>query len=133
MSQNNKIAFIVIPGFAPDNYPVIHLRDKLISLGYHAVAIPFWGDARIHNLSDLTIEQCEEGVANVISSLLKEYEYVIGIGISLGAALLIEYAKIHDDLSHIVSIGTPFKLKNRMIIKLLFLLYPLINLLWQIG
>jgi esterase/lipase len=62
----------------------------------------------------------------------QKFPVVIGIGISLGGAFLIEHAKNNFDLDCIVSVGTPFRLKNRKLISIGFGLLPLIYPIWKI-
>jgi esterase/lipase len=127
----NDLCFIILPGFAPDDFPAQAIKKSLHKQGYKAIAANFWGTFKVDNFSDLTIEQCQAGVAKLIKDTAKEYKHVIGVGISVGGALLLEYAKNNNHLDCLVSIGTPFKLKNRRLIKLGFILYPGINLFWQ--
>ncbi len=129
---SEKTCFILLPGFAPDNYPVLELKDKLNKLGYTAVASNFWGVELVSDFSKLTSEQCKKGIADIITKLSKKYEIIIGIGISLGGALLMEHAKSFTNLDCVVSIGTPFKLKNKRLMSLGFALYPLAYIYWNI-
>ncbi len=131
-APKEKICFLLLPGFAPDNYPVSAMRDKLIQLGYNAVAANFWGIDPVSDFSTLTVERCKEGIANAVAELSQQYEIVIGLGISLGGALLMEHAKSFDNLDYIISIGTPFELRNKKLISFGFIMYPLAHIYWKI-
>lgn len=123
MLNKADFCFILLPGFSPDDVPVKGIKADIEKLGYAAVAANFWGvkprgghapggnDPAI-NLSTLTIEECKSGVTSLIDKARQKYKYVVGIGISLGGALLLEHAKEHDDLFCVVSVGTPFSIKN---------------------
>lgn len=125
------ICFIVLPGFAPDSIPVEGIKKQLEDHGYAAITANFWGDSEITNFSALTIEQCKAGISQLVKNTHKKYKYVIGVGISLGGALLLEHAKRNNGLHCIVSVGTPFKLRNKFLIKLGFVIYPLLNIVWK--
>lgn len=128
---NNRICFLLLPGFAPDNVPMLGLKKELEALGYSVVATNFWGNGKVSNFSTVTIEQCKQGIADIVSELSATYDVVIGIGVSLGGALLLEHAKNSDDINYIVSIGTPFKLKLRNLIAVGFAVYPFFRPLWN--
>ncbi len=128
-----NFCFVILPGFAPDNVPVLPIAHSLQEKGYHATPLNFWGDFEVKDFSKLTLEQCKFGIAEVIAKAVIENKHVIGIGISLGGALLIEHAKMHSNLTAIVSIGTPFELKNKWFWKTARALYPLLEFFWSIG
>jgi esterase/lipase len=131
IENKNEVCFILLPGFAPDFFPVQGIMQLLIDSGFTARASNFWGDGEVKDFSKLTLPQVKLGVSQLIEQTAKKYKYIVGIGISLGGALLIEHAKSLDNLSCIVSIGTPFKLRNRFLIKLGFGVYPFIYFFWK--
>ena len=115
--ENSSACFIILPGFAPDNMPGLHLKEILEEKGFAAIATNFYGERSVEDFSLLSIEDCQKNIADLISTSKKRYKNVFGIGISLGGALLLEYAKKENGLDAIVSIGSPFKLKNKRKIK----------------
>ncbi len=127
-----KTCFVILPGFAPDSIPVLPIQQYLENCGFTAHATHFWGDGHM-DFASLTIDQCKEGIASIIAEFGQQYSTVIGIGISLGGALLIEHAKEHSDLDLIVSIGTPFRLRHRILSRGALLLYPLFNAFWKFA
>ena len=127
----SKTCFILLPGFAPDHIPVLPLKEALEKRGYIAVASTFFGDQTFEYFSQLTMEKCHNHVSQLIRSAKQQYERVIGVGVSLGGALLLEYAKTNNGLDGIVSIGTPFRLKYRPLISFGELLFPIIYPLWK--
>ncbi len=133
MTEINKkdICFLLLPGFAPDAIPVLGIKAHLEEMGYNAVATNFWGNFLLQDFSKLTIENCKEGIAKQIDELSAQYTHVIGIGVSLGGALLLEYAKENNKLHCIISIGTPFELKQKFLIKVGFALYPIFLWRWK--
>ncbi len=128
--EKSKPCFILLPGFAPDNFPVLPLKNHLESLGYPVVASNFWGRETRPDFFKLTLDQCLEGVAELIRETKNKYDQVIGIGISLGGSLLIEHAKNNSNLDSIISVGTPFKIRNRKLISLGLISLPVIYPLW---
>lgn len=126
-----KLVFIILPGFAPDAVPTLPLQRYLQQLGYATIASNFWGDGDISDFSGLTTEQCLAGIRALVTRARSLGDYVVGVGISLGGALLIEHAKQYQGLDYIVSIGTPFKLRWRKLITLAFFVYPLFYPLWR--
>lgn len=142
MLNKEEFCFILLPGFSPDDVPVLKIKSDIEKLGYAAIAANFWGvkPLRGHapggedtsvDLSALTIEDCKRGVVELVKKAKQNYKYVVGIGISLGGALFIEYAKYHDDLFCIVSVGTPFKLKKQSLIKIGLIFLPIICFFWK--
>lgn len=126
---NQKIGFILLPGFSPDVVSVLGLKKILEQRGYGAIAANFYGDIDVDDFSILRAEQCIGSVSKIINDAAKKYERVFGIGVSLGGALLLEHAKKFGNIAGITSIGTPFKLKKRVLMKLgqkaVFFVYPL--------
>lgn len=127
-----KTCFIILPGFAPDSIPVLPIQKYLESQGYAAHATNFWGDGQM-DFAAMTIDQCRKGVASAISGLRQDYPRVIGIGISLGGALLIEHSKEYSDLDQVVSIGTPFRIRHRFLARSAIVLYPAFNAFWKLA
>ena len=125
--KRSDICFLLLPGFAPDAIPVLKLRDVLTKQGFPAVATNFFGDQKVKDFSKLTIEETKSGVSALVDDLAGKYEKVIGIGISLGGALLLEHAKKKNKLSGIVSIGTPYRVKNLPLIRLGLFFLPIID------
>jgi esterase/lipase len=130
-TTNKKICFILLPGFAPDNVPVLGLRDVLKKHGYEVIATNFFGDIDVTDFSYLTSGDCIANISKIINDASSKYDSVFGIGISLGGALLLEHAKNHHNLDGIVSIGTPFKLKNEKLIGFWKILFPFIYPAWR--
>ncbi len=133
MDETNKkdTCFLILPGFAPDAVPVLGIQKHLEDIGYSAVATNFWGNFPLKSFSHLSVENCKEGIARQVDELRNRYTQIIGIGISLGGALLLEYAKENSKLDAIISVGAPFKLKKKFLIKLGFALYPLLYIYWK--
>jgi esterase/lipase len=125
--------FVLLPGFSPDNYPVLELKKMLEDRGHAAVASSFYGTEIIKNLSHLTLDDCLRNLSQTIREAKKDYDRVFGIGISLGAALLLEHAKKEKNLDGIVSIGTPFKLKHQKLIRLGQVPVPLVKPFWRVA
>ncbi len=96
-----------------------------------AVASTFFGDATFGNFSQLTIARCHNHVSQLIHAAKQKHEQVIGIGVSLGGALFLEYAKANNGLNGIVSIGTPFRLKYRLLMSFGELLLPFVYPFWK--
>ena len=123
--------FIVLPGLAPDPLSVIPIKTYLEKQGYAAVVTNFCGDNTTKDFSKLQIEDCLKNIAALIQETKKRHRIVVGIGISLGGALLIEHAKTYSDLDYIASIGTPFKLKKSGLISLGTVLAPILHPIWK--
>ncbi len=144
-TEKSKIHFVLVSGFSSDNQEVLGLKDILEERGYGASAISFYGPGTRNDFTQLTEKECLEGIAKEIADISGRAEQVFGIGISLGGALLLEHAKENSNLDGIVSIGTPFRLKNRRLIifgkKILPAVYPLwrrlqkieVLRLWPLG
>jgi len=134
MPRNNPSnCFILLPGFSPDNFPVLELKRMLEAKGHAAVASSFYGTEIIRDLSHLTMEDCLRNLSRTIRKAKKNHDRVFGIGISLGAALLLEHAKKEKDLDGIVSIGTPFRLKHQKLIRLGQVPVPLVKPFWRVA
>jgi len=132
MLDRSQICFVLLPGFAPDYRPVLILQKALERHGYKVIPSNFFGETPIKNFSQLTISQCQNEIARLIGNAAKIHSQVIGIGISLGGALLLEHAKTYDNLAGIISIGTPFRLRYRPLVYLGKLLMPVVYPLWRI-
>ncbi len=130
--QKKNICFFILPGFNPDSNSVGGIKQALESLGYPAFSANFWGNNEKKDFSKLTIEECRIGIKEEIEKLSKNYEYIIGIGISLGGALLLDYAKNEDGLYCVVSVGTPFKLRYELSIKFGLIILPLLRLFYKL-
>ncbi len=128
---NSQICFVLLPGLAPDSFPVLKLKRALESRGYAAIASNFFGDMPVDNFSNLTINQCKDGVSELIKEAKNKYQKVVGIGISLGGALLLEHAKKNTGLDAVISIGTPFKLKYGFFMDVCRALIPIVNPAWN--
>jgi len=131
MNNTEKICFILIAGFAPDNIPVMGLKKALQKKGFDAIASGFFGKEDFEDFESLTATGCVENIAKIIKDAQRSHDKVIGIGISLGGAFLLEYAKTRHDLDGIISIGTPFRLKNMRLIKIARFLFPLFYPVWK--
>ena len=131
MNENKKICFVLLPGFSSDNLQIMGLKKLLEEAGYTAIAANFYGTEIITDFTDMTAEGCIKNISTIINQASSQYEKVYGIGISLGGALLMEHAKNFDNLSGIVSVGTPFRLKNRKWIALGEWLFPAIYFFWK--
>ena len=129
--DRSQLCFIILPGLAPDPLSVIPIKTYLEEQGYPAIVTNFCGDNTTTDFSKLSIEDCLENIAALVREAKKRRPIVVGIGISLGGALLIEHAKTHSDLDFIVSIGTPFKLKKAKLISLGVALAPIIHPIWK--
>ncbi|TSA45228.1 hypothetical protein D4R51_02225 [bacterium] len=134
MPRNNPSnCFILLPGFSPDNFPVLELKKMLEARGHAAIASSFYGTEIIRDLSHITMEDCLRNLSQTIREAKKNHDRVFGIGISLGAALLLEHAKKEKNLDGIVSIGTPFKLKHQKLIRLGQVPVPLVKPFWRVA
>jgi esterase/lipase len=131
LSREN-LCFILLPGFAPDTVPVQALRGRLEALGYAVMASNFWGEERTPDFPRLTAADCHNSINALVKLAKQKFPVVIGIGISLGGALLIEHAKHNSDLDCIVSVGTPFRLKHKKLMAVGFSLLPIIYPLWKV-
>ena len=124
---------MLLPGFAPDSVPVLKLKEALEQKGYPAIATNFFGDAVFKDFSELTVEHSLSGIEQVINKAALEYDRVVGIGICLGGALLLEHSKTKNHLHGVVSIGTPFKVKKRTLLRAWEFLLPAIYPFWRIA
>lgn len=131
ISSHEKICFILLPGFSPDFIPVLALKRVLEKRGYAVIASNFFGNETVKDFRKLTIQQCQENISEIINHTALKYDRVIGVGVSLGSALLLEYAKTKNNLHGIVSIGTPFKLKYRRFMRVGEFLLPMIYPIWK--
>ena len=131
--ENNteKICFILIAGFAPDETPVLELKKVLEKRGYDAIAKGFFGNMMNQDFHLFTATECIKNISELIDDTKCKYDKVFGIGISLGGAFLLEYAKKKNNLDGIISIGTPFRLKNRQLIRLGKMFFPLVYPIWK--
>ena len=128
---NEKICFILLPGFAPDAVPVLDLGKILRNKGYGAITSNFFGEVEVDDFANLTAEGCLNNITKIIDEAAEKYECVYGIGISLGGAFLLEYAKNKNKLDGIVSVGTPFLLKNKKLIKFGKKILPVVYPFWK--
>lgn len=131
MTKNGKICFILLPGFSSDDQQVMGLKKILEDADYGAVTSNFYGPERRNDFTDLTIEECISNISRVINEASDRCEKIYGIGISLGGALLLEHAKHFENLSGIVSVGTPFRLKKRRLIAIGQFLFPTFYWFWR--
>lgn len=131
MENNKKICFILVAGFAPDNLPVLALKKSLEEKGFSSVASGFFGQGEVIDFQSLDASSCVKNISQLIDEAKLSYGRVFGIGISLGGAFLLEYAKKNNSLDGIVSIGTPFRLKNMQPIKLAKILFPFFYPVWK--
>jgi esterase/lipase len=119
MNTNKKFCFVILPGFAVSAMPIAPVENYIRSQGYLVYSSHFWGEQEIKDFSKLSLDDCIEGIHAFVQRVKKETDReIVGVGVSLGGALFIEYAKKYKDLDYIVSIGTPFKLKNRKLISI---------------
>lgn len=130
-SSHQKTCFILLPGFAPDYIPMLALKRTLEKYGYATIASNFFGDIIIEDFQKLTIQECPENISTIINHAAQEYDRVVGVGVSLGGALLLEHAKIQNNLYGIVSIGSPFKLKHRRLMSIGEFLLPVVYPIWK--
>jgi esterase/lipase len=132
MNTNEKICFAILPGFAVSSMPVAPVENYIRDKGYMVFSSNFWGNWKVNDFSKLSVEECIEGIHSFIQSIKAQTDYkIIGMGVSLGGALYIEYAKKYNDLDYIVSIGTPFKLKNRAIVGVANFMIPFLKYFWR--
>jgi carboxylesterase len=127
----NKIHFVLIAGFSADHMEAVEMKYILEEKGYSAEAISFYGRNYIDDFTHLTLVECLRNISEAINEKAKKYDAVYGIGISLGGALLLEYAKKFSNLKGIVSIGTPVKLSNRKLLAAGQKIIPLIYPVWR--
>jgi esterase/lipase len=126
-----KAHFVLVAGFSSDHLESMGLKKSLEKRGFSADAISFYGDGYVDDFTDLKISDCLDNIAEFIDNCTKRHEAVFGIGISLGGALLLEHAKKYNNLKGIASIGTPFKLNNRVWIGLGQKFLPLVYFVWR--
>ena len=131
--KNPSNCFVLLPGFSPDNFPVLELKRMLEARGHAAVASSFYGTEIMRDLSRLTMKDCLQNLSRTVRDAKKNHDRVFGIGISLGAAILLEHAKKENNLDGIVSIGTPFKLKHQKLIRLGQIPVPLVKPFWRVA
>lgn len=130
--HKKNICFFILPGFSPDASSTLDIKNALETLNYPVFSVNFWGDNNQRDFSKLTIEECRSGIVKEINRLSKSYDYIIGIGVSLGGALLLDYAKHEDKLYCVVSVGTPFKLRHELFIRFGLLFLPIARLFHKI-
>lgn len=130
-SCNEKTCFILLPGFAPDAVPVLDLGKILRDKGYGVITSNFFGEVEVDDFANLTAEGCLNNITRIIDGAAEKYECVYGIGISLGGAFLLEYAKSRNKLDGIVSVGTPFLLKNKKLIRFGKKILPAVYPFWK--
>ena len=129
----SRTCILLLTGFVSNKESLYSIRDAFQKLGYSTFISNFWGETYVEDFSVLTIDQCVTSMSTLIDQLSEQYDCIVGIGISISGAILIEYAKTHTNhLDYIVSIGTPFKIKNMKLIEFGFLFYPLITWLGKI-
>ena len=129
--DKTKTHFVLVAGFSSDNQEVLGLKNILEESGYSATAISFYGPGFMDDFTELNEEACLDNLAKIVSDLAGEDRKVFGIGISLGGALLLEHAKNNSNLDGIVSIGTPFRLKNKKIMSFGRKIFPALYLIWR--
>lgn len=130
--QKKNICFLVLPGFSLDNTSMRDITQALEALDYPVFSVNFWGNNEQRDFSKLTMEECRVGVAEEINKLSESYEHIVGIGMSLGGALLLDYAKHNDKLYCIVGVGIPFKLKYELFIRFGLFFLPIARLYYRI-
>ena len=130
-NNTEKICFILIAGFAPDETPVLELKKALEKRGYNAIAKGFFGNMMNKDFHLLSATECIENIYKIIEDAKCKYDKVFSIGISLGGAFLLEYAKKKNNLDGIVSIGTPFRLKKQGLIRIGQMFFPLVYPIWR--
>lgn len=101
-------------------------------MGFPVVSSNFGGQEPISDFSKLDIGRCLENISSLIENARNLHGRVVGLGISLGGALFIEYAKKNQGLDYIISVGTPFKLKKRWLISIGLAILPAIYPIWKI-
>jgi esterase/lipase len=132
-THKKRICFVFMAGFVSHKNSLLDIKHTIEALGYSAVITHFWGDKEVKDFSKLTIQDCMDGISELIESLTPHYDSVVGIGVSISGALLIEHTKTHNGLDAVVSIGTPFKVKNKWLIDIGFALYPLVKFLMKFS
>ena len=130
-NNTEKICFILIAGFAPDETPVLELKKALEKRGYDAIAKGFFGNMMNQDFHLFTADECIKNISKLIDDTKYKYDKVFGIGISLGGAFLLEYAKKKNNLDGIVSIGTPFRLKKQRLIRIGQIFFPFVYPVWK--
>jgi esterase/lipase len=129
--DNSKICFVLIAGFSSDSQQIWKLGDVLKLAGYSVAIGSFYGETEVDDFAALTERECINNISALINKAANNFERVYGIGISLGGALLLEYAKKEDGLSGIVSVGTPFLLRNISWIRFGMKFFPIIYPAWK--
>ena len=130
-STRSQTCFVLLPGFAPDNVPVLKLKELLEKRGYSAIATNFYGGRVVTDFSKIRIGECLQDISKIIAEAARTHSRVVGVGISLGGALLIEYAKTNSNLTGIISVGTPFQLHNRHLLRVATYVAPVIYPVWR--
>jgi esterase/lipase len=129
--NNSKICFVLIAGFSSDSQQIWKLGEVLKDAGYGVAIGSFYGEAEVDDFSKLTEKECIDNISALINKAANNYEGVYGIGLSLGGALLLEYAKNESRLKGITSIGTPFCLRNIKWIRQGMKFFPIIYPIWR--
>lgn len=130
-SDRSKIHFVIIAGFSSDHKEAMELKECLQIMGFSADAVSFYGREYRNDFSGITVSECIENVFRIINEASEKYEMVFGIGISLGASFLLEYAKNYDKLKGIVGVGVPFKLRKIRLMHLGQKFFPIILPVWK--
>jgi len=131
MNNRSKIHFILVAGFSSDDQEVWGLKNILKEHGYGATTVSFYGTEFRDDFTGIDEKECIDNLAKTIGCLAEENEKVFGIGISLGGALLLEHAKKNSNLDGIVSIGTPFRLKNKRLMDFGRKVFPALYPIWR--
>lgn len=131
MKADENTCLILLPGFSPDDFSVQELRRAFEARGYHVKTTNFFGNVKVEDFRKLTMEQCVENISAFIEETKKSYDRVIGVGVSLGACLLLDHAKKHGNLSGIMSIATPFKMKLQRTMRFEIFCLPAVYHLWN--
>ena len=124
-----RTCFVFMAGFVSHKDSLSLIKQAIEGLGHTAILTHFWGDRSVTDFSKLTIQDCMDGIEELITPLTKQFDEVVGIGVSISGALFLEYAKTHHDLKAVVSIGTPFKVENKWLINIGFAVYPVVKFL----
>jgi esterase/lipase len=129
--EKSKIHFVIVAGLSADNKEALGFKDILERDGYGAEAISFYGEKYVDDFTGMKIDECIRNVSAIIDRAAEKYEYVYGVGISLGGSLLLEHAKKSGNLDGIASIGTPVKLKKRLLVTFVQKIYPFVYPIWR--
>ena len=132
LSNLKHTCFIIVPGFDKDTSSVENIKKELEETGYAAFSVNFWGDGEV-NFRTLTMHQAVAGLKSKIEEKAKHYDHVIAIGISLGGALLLEYAKQDSEIDTIVGVGIPFRLQYHYSLAFSsYVFFPILMLWWNL-